>query len=121
MKLHLLSTSVLFLLWGLLQFAAGYKSFLFVILPPPENPMVMVFWIVYFIWLWADSAWVVWGGGAEELHAIRPSGASGYWHTPQRIKLFHAAASLVMPMLVLLGFWSGVFNQIAAGIGDLIR
>jgi hypothetical protein len=115
-KVYLTSYSMLFFLWGALQIMGGYKSFFFVILPPKEHPLAALFWLIYFVWLWGSTVWVIWNGGAEEM------AQSGIVHsakgpaTPQSIKFFFAASSLLFPALILLGFSSGLFNKLVTDL-----
>jgi hypothetical protein len=118
-KLFLGSFSALFLIWGLLQMAGGYKTFFFVILPLNQNPLVMLFWIIYFVSLWAGTIWVIWGGGAEELLNNGLVYGQEKLKTPQSIKLFFAVVSIVFPVLVVLGYLSGFFSNTVAGLGDV--
>ncbi|MBI3172117.1 MAG: hypothetical protein HYZ25_00235 [Chloroflexi bacterium] len=115
-KVFLASYAVLFLVWGVLQVIGGYRSFFFIILPPKEHPLVMVFWLIEFVWVWGSAIWVLWRGGAEELAkssaALNPKRA----RTSQSIKLFFAVSSLLFPILVILGFGTGVFSNFAADL-----
>ncbi len=113
-KIFLASYAVIFLVWGLLQVIGGYRSFLFVILPPKEHPLVVVFWLIEFVWLWGSAIWVLWKGGAEEL--AKSSTTLKRARTPQSIKQFFAVSSLLFPILVILGFVTGVFSKFAADL-----
>jgi hypothetical protein len=109
-KLWLASFSALFLMWGLLQKAGGYKTFFFVILPPNKNPLVTLFWLIYFISLWAETVWIIWGDGAEELLNNGLMYGKEKFKTPQTIKLFFAVTSIAIPALVTLGFFIWLFQ-----------
>jgi len=113
-KIFLASYAVIFLVWGLLQVIGGYRSFLFVILLPKEHPLVVVFWLIEFAWLWGSAIWVLWKGGAEELAKSSTTQKSA--RTPQSIKQFFAVSSLLFPILVILGFVTGVFSKFAADL-----
>ncbi len=113
-KIFLASYTVIFLVWGLFQVIGGYRSFLFVILPPKEHPLVVVFWLIEFVWLWGSAIWVLWKGGAEEL--AKSSTTLKRARTPQSIKQFFAVSSLLFPILVILGFVTGVFSKFAADL-----
>lgn len=115
-KTYLASFAALFLVWGLLQVIGGYRSFFFVILPPKEHPLVVVFWLIEFVWLWGSAVWVLWKGGAEELAKSSAARNSKHARTPQSIKLFFTVSSLLSPILIILGFATGVFTNFAADL-----
>ena len=119
-KLFLASFSALFLIWGLLQIVGGYKTFFFIILPPNKNPLVILFWLIYFVSLWAETIWIIWGGGAEELLNNGLVYGKEKLKTPQNIKLFFAIVSIAFPVLVTLGFLSGFFSSTVSEFSDLL-
>ena len=115
-KAFLASYAILFLVWGFLQVIGGYRSFFFVILPPKENPLVVIFWLIDFVWLWGSAIWVLWKGGAEELAKSSVILNPKRSRTPQSIKQFFAVSSLLFPILIILGFATGVFSNFAADL-----
>jgi hypothetical protein len=115
-KNYLASYSILFFLWGVLQIIGGYTSFFFVLLPPRKHPLVVLFWLIYFAWLWGSTIWVIWKGGAEELTKSSVARGSNRLTTPQSIKLFFAANSLFFFILVILGFTSGFFSKLVVDL-----
>ena len=115
-KVYLVSYAVLFLVWGSLQVIGGYRSFFFVIFSPKEHPLVVVFWLIEFVWLWGSTVWVLWKGGAEELAKSSATLNPKRARTPQSIKLFFTVSSLLSPILIILGFATGVFTNFAADL-----
>jgi len=118
-KICLASFSGLFLTWGLLQTAGGYGTFFFILLPPNNHPLVAIFWAIYFISLWGCTAWVIWGNGAEELlRSGMVHGREGL-KRPQYIKLFFAITSILLPLLVILGYASNVFGKVITALEQM--
>ena len=115
-KAFLASYAIFFLAWGLLQVIGSYRSFFFVIFPPKENPLVVIFWLIDFVWLWGSAIWVLWKGGAEELAKSSVILNPKRSRTPQSIKQFFAVSSLLFPILIILGFATGVFSNFAADL-----
>lgn len=115
-KNYLASYSILFFFWGVLQIIGGYTSFFFVLLPPWKHTLVVLFWLIYFAWLWGSTIWVIWKGGAEELTKSNLVYGRNGLNTPQSIKLFFVAISILFPTLVILGFTSGFFNKLVVDL-----
>ena len=108
---YLVLLSALFFVWGVLQVIGGYSTFLFVMLPPNQHPLVALFWLIYFISVWGSAIWVIWGNGANELLKNGLVYGNENLKTPQNIKLFFAVASILFPLLVTLGYVSGLFSN----------
>jgi hypothetical protein len=119
-KIYVASFSALFFVWGLLQFIGGYSTFFFVLLPLNIHPLVAVFWLIYFISLWASAAWVIWGNGANELLQSDFVSGKESLKTPQTLKLFYAVTSVLFPLLVIWGYMSGFFGRAVIELNDLI-
>jgi len=82
--------------------------------------LVALFWLIYFVSLWASTVWVIWGNGANELLKSGVVAGEARLKTPQNIKLFFAATSILFPLLVIWGFVSGFFGQVVVELSDLI-
>ena len=119
-KIFLALPSALFFVWGLLQFIGRYSTFLFVLLPLNNHPLVSLFWLIYFISLWGSTVWVIWGNGANELLKNSLVHGEESLKTPQTIKLFFAVTSILFPVLVTLGYTSGFFGKAVMELNDLI-
>jgi len=59
---------------------------------------------------------VLWKGGAEELAKSSATLNPKRARTPQSIRLFFAVSSLLSPILIILGFATGVFTNLAADL-----
>jgi hypothetical protein len=108
---YLASFPALFFVWGVLQQLGGYSTFLFVVLPPNQHPFVALFWLLAFTSLWGTTIWIVRGNGANELLKLSLGSARENPKVLQILKLFFVVASLLVPLLVIVGYASGFFAK----------
>lgn len=118
-KKLLLALACLWLLWGILQIIGGYKTFFFVLLPPMQHPLVIIFWLLYFSYLWSVTAWVIWKNGAEDLQQLQSSSNKTY--SPKIIKGQFIAINIISPLLLIAGHTLGLFNEMLRGIEQFTR
>lgn len=118
-KVFLTVFASMFLVWGILQFIGGYSTFFFVLLPPLQHPLVILFWFLYFAFLWGTTDWVVWGSGADEL-AQSGLVRGRNMQAPQSIKVLFITASIIFPMLLVMGHALGVFNGLRKELEQLL-
>jgi hypothetical protein len=115
-KVYFALHAALFLIWGLLQIIGGYNTFFFVVLPPNHHPLVVFYWLLSFIYTWGVTAWVIWGDGANELSKSNSTIGDKKLRTPKDIKRSHIIESVLLPVLVALGYATGFFGKVVIAL-----
>lgn len=110
-KKFLIYSTVYFIMWGMLQLIGGYKTFMFILLPPREHPLAMVFWLFHLVIVWGFAAWMTWGNEAEQISESERIG-SDEAKKKQTEMLRFAIMGSVFPVIFLLGHVTGFFDQI---------
>ncbi len=118
-KVFMALFSGLWLIWGVLQLIGGYNSFFFVLLSPIEHPLVIVFWVIYFAFLWGTTGWVLLGNGADELLQSDILLFRNVIATPQTIKAIFLVLSILLPLLLMVGHVLGIFSDLTKNLAEL--
>lgn len=110
-KKFLIISTVYYILWGLLQWIGGYHTFLFILLPPREHPLVVVYYLVHVICTLGLAAWIILGGEMEQTSNIEMMNSDeGTKKSRTKFALYFLIGSL-FPLFLILGHAAGVMDQ----------
>lgn len=116
-KKFLIYSTVYFIMWGMLQLIGGYKTFMFILLPPREHPLVMVFWLFHLVSVWGFSVWMTWGNESEQVLENEMIDGDVGEKKKRAEMLGLAIMGSTIPVVVFLGHLTGFFDQIGIEIG----
>jgi len=109
-KFLIYSTGSMFV-WGMLQLLGGYDNCFFVLLPPWEHPLVVVFWVLYFAGVWGFAAWMMLGENSGQVPENEKRDSDDGTRKKRIEVLGFAVMGSVFPVMVLLGHLTGFIEQ----------